>query len=687
MSTQVFRINYKSDFVLNMQCDAGWAIPFTIKFWSKGLPTSHYFVSYDGTTYTNCSVLDGNPTVLRATFDDHHLGCGELKYQITYHMHVDDFRTHVEDDVFNVSNITVIDDTTGEELQVVLNFEGETAPEIVYAIPAYEAEAERQAAEAQRVLAEAQREENELARQSAETQRQAEFNTAQQQRTADFNAQEQDFERRYQAAEGTESGSRANDGSRWGAYKAAEAQREATFDEMIGDLSDLESKVDALPTNQELEDMLDAKQNVLSFDNEPTTGSSNPVTSAGIKEYVDSHVGDTSELEAAVDAIEAKIPSAASSSNQLADKAFVNSSISTNTATFKGTFNSLSELQAVTGATNNDYGFVIEYDEQGNEYYDRYKYNGTAWVYEYKIESTPFTAAQWAAIQSGITSGDVTKLAALPTNAQLTALLAAKQDTISDLASIRSGASAGATAYQKPSSGIPKSDLSSEVQQAINSGGSSPTITMDDTPTSGSSNPVKSSGIYNALQGKQNTLTFDSTPIASSSNPVTSGGVKTALDLKANQSTTYTKTEVDAMYDDVVFLGDPAGSASSASFDAQADTVWNKAQVLSAAQQAQARSNIGAQEALVSGANIKTINNESILGSGNITISGGGGGSGEANVIESISINGTAQAVTNKNVNLTVPTSSTVTAIVTLTEAQYTDLATKDGSTLYIITA
>lgn len=168
-----------------------------------------------------------------------------------------------------------------------------------------------------------------------------------------------------------------------------------------------------------------------------------------------------------IDAIEAKIPSAASSSNQLADKAFVNRSIATNTATFKGTFNSLAELQAVTGATNNDYGFVIEYDEQGNEYYDRYKYNGSAWVYEYKIESTPFTAAQWAAIQSGITSGDVDKLAALPTKAQLTALLAAKQDTINDLASIRSGASAGATAYQKPSGGIPKSDLSSAVQTSL----------------------------------------------------------------------------------------------------------------------------------------------------------------------------------------------------------------------------
>ena len=43
----------------------------------------------------------------------------------------------------------------------------------------------------------------------------------------------------------------------------------------------------------------------------------------------------------------------------------------------------------------------------------------------------------------------------------------AKQDTISDLATIRSGAAAGATAYQKPSGGIPKTDLASGVQTSL----------------------------------------------------------------------------------------------------------------------------------------------------------------------------------------------------------------------------
>lgn len=233
------------------------------------------------------------------------------------------------------------------------------------------------------------------------------------------------------------------------------------------------TEVGAQPTIQDLSEIRSGAAKGATAYQKPSTGIPKSDMAAGVQSSLEKadtalQQSDLTPIENDIDAIEAKIPSAASASNQLADKNFVNSSIATNTATFKGTYNSLAELQAVTGATNNDYGFVIEYDQQGNEYYDRYKYNGTAWVFEYKIESTPFTAAQWAAIQSGITSGDVQKLAALPTKAQLDALLDAKQDVINDLATIRSGASAGATAYQKPSGGIPKSDLASAVQTSLN---------------------------------------------------------------------------------------------------------------------------------------------------------------------------------------------------------------------------
>ena len=58
-------------------------------------------------------------------------------------------------------------------------------------------------------------------------------------------------------------------------------------------------------------------------------------------------------------------------------------------------------------------------------------------------------------------------LADYTTTANLTTLLAAKQDTIADLSTIRSGAAAGATAYQKPGTGIPATDMASGVQTSL----------------------------------------------------------------------------------------------------------------------------------------------------------------------------------------------------------------------------
>ena len=64
------------------------------------------------------------------------------------------------------------------------------------------------------------------------------------------------------------------------------------------------------------------------------------------------------------------------------------------------------------------------------------------------------------------------------------------------------------------------------------------------------------------------------------------------------------------------------------------------------------------QDTLISGTNIKTINGTSILGSGNINISGGSGtgGEGDENIIETIKVNGTALIPdANKAVDISVP--------------------------------
>lgn len=120
------------------------------------------------------------------------------------------------------------------------------------------------------------------------------------------------------------------------------------------------------------------------------------------------------------------IPSGATTANQLATEGFVNSSISTNTANFIGTFNSVAELEAYSGTlTNNDYAFVATTDSAGNTLYDRYKWNGTEWLFEYELNNSSFTSDQWAAINSGITTSDVSAIAAN------TSAISNKQDILS----------------------------------------------------------------------------------------------------------------------------------------------------------------------------------------------------------------------------------------------------------------
>ena len=153
-TVKIFRINYKSDFILTLNSDAGWTTPFCIKFWT-GAPSQAYFVSFDGTTYTHCALVAGEPTKLQVQFDDHHLPIGDLKFQIGYHFTVADFPNDTEDEVLNQASVIIEQD--GEPAKVMLDFNGETAPEIEFSLPAYANEAQRIANEQARIAAEQQR--------------------------------------------------------------------------------------------------------------------------------------------------------------------------------------------------------------------------------------------------------------------------------------------------------------------------------------------------------------------------------------------------------------------------------------------------------------------------------------------------------------------------------------------------
>lgn len=147
--------------------------------------------------------------------------------------------------------------------------------------------------------------------------------------------------------------------------------------------------------------------------------------------------------------IEAKIPPQASATNQLTDKDFVNSSINSSAAFFRGAFPTRTALFAVAWQTsdptdanyvsNNDYAYVAD-DETHNDEAWRYIYvlqpggTGNGWQPQFKVNDSPLTAAQLAALNSGAT-------------AEIIASIAEK--------------------YELPADGIPKADLAAGVQQSL----------------------------------------------------------------------------------------------------------------------------------------------------------------------------------------------------------------------------
>ena len=149
------------------------------------------------------------------------------------------------------------------------------------------------------------------------------------------------------------------------------------------------------------------------------------------------------------------VPAAAyNSGNELADKAFVNSTVQTATASFKDSHNILGDLNltmsatradiesalasVISGADENDYCFVeIPTSSDSSTQIarvERYKFNDSSWHYEYTLNNSSFTANQWAAINSGITSSLVSEFD---------------------------------SKYKKPINGIPDTDLTEEVQTLL----------------------------------------------------------------------------------------------------------------------------------------------------------------------------------------------------------------------------
>lgn len=155
---------------------------------------------------------------------------------------------------------------------------------------------------------------------------------------------------------------------------------------------------------------------------------------------ISTHDNDASahqSIRTSISDIESKIPSQASSTNQLADKNFVNSSIE-NVAAFYITkdaagnpFSTKAELNSssivysggqIRVPTRNDYCVVLKDEsktitETGENPTTRYIYGTSSasyspanWSYQYTVNNSGLTAVQYEAVNSGITISDVEQI-------------------------------------------------------------------------------------------------------------------------------------------------------------------------------------------------------------------------------------------------------------------------------------
>ena len=198
------------------------------------------------------------------------------------------------------------------------------------------------------------------------------------------------------------------------------------------------------------------------------------------------------QLSTRITSIEEKIPNQASSTNQLADKAFVNSSIqqmAANRVTYDAQ-GSPFPTRATLLSSQTYYHDGVAYTPDEHDYalvtadegaptpftggQTRFEWTGSGWEYAYGINERPLTSEEWAAIESGITAEKVAEIGTkLPINNTTNSLYGTDSGGSqvmvprSSFATSAQGQKAD-TAYQKPEGGIPKTDLDSSVQGSLN---------------------------------------------------------------------------------------------------------------------------------------------------------------------------------------------------------------------------
>ena len=196
----------------------------------------------------------------------------------------------------------------------------------------------------------------------------------------------------------------------------------------------------------------------------------------------------------------------------------------------------VSELPTASAETMGIVYLVPSEDPQTQNVKDEYITirSGVEGSYTYSWEQIGSTAIDLSGYVT--TEALNTALADYTTTANLTTLLAAKQDTIADLSTIRSGAAAGATAYQKPGTGIPATDMASGVQTSLGKADSA-----YQKPSGGIPKTDLESGVQESLELADSAVQAD--PIGSIVPPVDPSEFATKEEVEGLEAKLYVKSK------------------------------------------------------------------------------------------------------------------------------------------------
>ena len=327
-----------------------------------------------------------------------------------------------------------------------------------------------------------------------------------------------------------------------------------------------EKIADASNVHTSLQNSINTKQDKLTFDTTPTAGSTNPVTSDGVKKALDNKLNKTGEgssgtwgINITGNANTADLAKAVSWENvngkpdNFVDTDSTQTITGAKTLTNKTSIITTDDSQSVVPLAvqapnlSAGHGVYINLGKEG-AMYNRYSFG-----FHYLGNNSPYNYFSFSSSGGPSYIFDCAGNATFPgkvTAPTFSGSLNGNADTATKATQDASG-NVITTTYAK------KSEIPSVPVKGVKISGSTSNLTPD---TSGivtiPAIPTKVSTFTNDsgyltthqdLSGYQTKLTFDSTPTANSSNPVTSAGIKAAIDAKTvDLSNYYTKTQVDS---------------------------------------------------------------------------------------------------------------------------------------------